>query len=88
MHALCIIYFLQTGICEMYTEDDNTVLKEMEDKSQLQTEPCVERQVQTTQTNREPQTPEEGQLFTSSMEIRDQPGLYTSMCSHDILKFA
>ena len=93
MHTLCIIYLLQT--CEMYTEDDNTVLKEMQDKSQLQTEPCVERQlqttqtqVQTTQTNQEPQTPGEGQLFTIyCMEI----SVYdTLMCilAHDILKFA
>ena len=54
----------------MYIEDavtDSTVLK---GKSQLQTEPCAERQVQTTQSDRETQTTEEGQL-----KIRDKPGL-------------
>ena len=67
----------------MYTEGavaHNTVVKEMEDKSQLQTEPCAERQAQTTQTNRELHTTGEGQLLW----IKDD----TSMCTlaHEILK--
>lgn len=55
-------FFLQA---EMHTEDavtHSTVLEGMKDKSQPQTETCAERQVQTTQTNREPQTTE-GQLL-------------------------
>ena len=63
-------FFLQT---ERYTEDaaaHSTVLEGVEDKSQPQTEPYAERQVQTPQANTDPQTTGEGQLFTSSMEIR------------------
>ena len=75
---LCIIFFVQTDTCEMYTEDavtHNTVLKEMDDKSQLQTEPCAERQVQTNQICREPHTTGEGQLLWKL--IRDKPDLLT-----------
>ena len=56
-------FFLQF---EMYIEDavtHNTVLEGMEDSSQTQTEMCAERQVQTTQTNTDPQTTDEGQLL-------------------------
>ena len=54
-------FFLQA---EIYTEDPDThstVLEEMEDKSQTQTK--TEKQVQTSQTNREAWTTGEGQLL-------------------------
>ena len=51
----------------MYIEDAVTDSTVLEDKSQPQTEPCAERQVQS---DRETQTTEEGQL-----KIRDKPGL-------------
>ena len=69
-HPLCIVYFLQNGMYAEAAVVHNTVLEGMEGKSQPQTATCAERQVQTTQTNTEQQTTEEGQLFTSSMEIR------------------
>ena len=68
----------------MYTEDavaHNTVLKEMEDKSQLQAEPCAERQ----ETNKELHTTGEGQLL---WKYNKRQFIDTLMCilAHEILK--
>ena len=65
--AAVTLHILQA---EMYIEDAVTHSTVLEGKSQPQTEPCAERQLQTTQSNRETQTTEEGQL-----KIRDKPGL-------------